>query len=192
MSPSWRQAVEAELSDLITGLLAGLDEFPSVILPDQDTTTSSRNTLVKNSLQELLNIPPKLRLKDGHNHENSLEVLSYAENGSVKHIYSHINATFHASHLVLKSDKPPAIIGDTARCRWVPKTAVEEANISTGTMKVWNLLFSSAVVEKPSKMRQTKKVKPPAKPLEAAHPVEALVPTGKRRKGYQITISDSE
>jgi hypothetical protein len=114
------------------GLLAGLDEFPSVVMPDNESTPATRFEASTDLLSEVLVV--------------SDETLSAAEGnkkvlGSVKHIYSHINAMFYCTLLTFTSDKVPKIRKDMAhRAKWVDEAAVDDANISTGHVKVWTLV----------------------------------------------------
>lgn len=57
----------------------------------------------------------------------------------VQHIFSHINMTYHAQHLVFATDtnEPPA----PAAGFWLDKDAVEHANVGTGVKKVWAAVF---------------------------------------------------
>ena len=135
----------------MTGLLAGLDEFPSVIVEDAAPSLRSQASLAL--LHELLVLPADFELA------SSNLTSTVSDLGSIKHIYSHINATFHVSHVVLLSNEgvPPKIRkGARERCRWVSRAEVESANISTGAVKVWSLVKSgvkAAKVKAPSKRK---------------------------------------
>lgn len=134
-----------------TGLLAGLDEFPSVIVEGASPSLRAQASLAL--LHELLVLPPDVQLA------SSTSTCMVSDLGSIKHIYSHITATFHVSHVVLSSDDsegaPPKIRkGARERCRWASRAEVESANISTGAVKVWSLVKSGV---------KTIKVKAPSK-----------------------------
>lgn len=120
------------------GLLAGLDEFPNVIMPDGESDEDSR---LEASLELLGRV---LRLSAEHLKE--INDGAKKEVGSVKHIYSHINAMFYSRLLDLPGEKtPPRVHSDwRARARWVDEVEVDDANISTGHVKVWTLVNSEA------------------------------------------------
>lgn len=120
------------MSCVITGLLAGLDEFPSVVMPDNDSTAASRLEASLEKLEEILSISSETL------QSASKTRLTYHD--SIRHIYSHINATFHCTELILETDTnaPPKIRSDMrTRAKWVDVAEVDNANISTGHVKVW-------------------------------------------------------
>lgn len=116
-----------------SGLLAGLDEFPSVVMPESASTLSERSLKSEELLKELLHLPETFSLDSSRDYI-TCEVTSFKDFGSIKHIYSHINATFHCRHLVISAISPPRIRGSHDRCRWATKAEIEKANISTGTI----------------------------------------------------------
>ena len=130
------------------GLLAGLDEFPSVILPE--ASASSHMAGSTDYLNELLDLPHDFSLESAKEYPN-LTVLKVADLGSVRHIYSHINATFHCYHLKLSSCKPPRIKTSTSRCRFVDRPQIANANISTGAVKIWELVSGNDPKKKAKK-----------------------------------------
>lgn len=125
-------------------------------------TVDTRNKASLALLQELLLLPKDFAIGQSAPADapsgQGLPVSSSSDLGSVKHIYSHINATFHVWHLVIVGSPPPTDDDDgdgddgpttppprirkkaKERCRWVPRSEVEQANISTGAAKVWALV----------------------------------------------------
>jgi A/G-specific adenine glycosylase len=133
-----------------TGLLAGLDEFPSVVMPEDSLSSSARLSSSVELLSELLVLPEDFHLKAVKDF-TAVSVTTTKELGSIKHIYSHINATFHCRHVVLTSGsvegegKPPRIRKENReRCKWISREDVDSANISTGAVKVWKLVTEGA------------------------------------------------
>ncbi|KAK9896938.1 DNA glycosylase [Cystobasidium minutum MCA 4210] len=119
------------------GLLAGLDEFPNVIMPDGESDIESRFEASLDLLQEVLSI------SDASIEEMKESPQARRESGSIKHIYSHINAMFHCRLLDIPAadDKAPRIRSEwKSRARWVDELEVDNANISTGHVKVWKLV----------------------------------------------------
>jgi len=122
-------------SELFPGLLAGLDEFPNVVMPDSESDAASRLDACLELLEEVLRIPE----------ETVKDALKNAEKemGSIKHIYSHINAMFHCRLVDLPGEKVPSIQAEwKSRAKWVDEVEVDNANISTGHGKIWTLVNS--------------------------------------------------
>jgi A/G-specific adenine glycosylase len=61
----------------------------------------------------------------------------------VQHIFSHINMTYHAHHLVLSCPQQPALAASAAAARavWLDSEQVEAANVGTGVKKVWAAVY---------------------------------------------------
>ena len=130
-----------------------------------------------------------------------LTVTDSSDLGSVKHIYSHINAMFHCRYLVVSSDKPPRIIADEGRCRWIGKSTVDTANISTGAVKIWDLVRGKQLKRKAKKSKSAKDVTPGAikqffkvKVPVTAEPevVDEASRLQRKRRKLVIVESDSE
>lgn len=122
--------------------------------PDEESDADSRLEAALELLRMVLSIP-KEQVDD------LLKVSPKArkETGSIKHIYSHINAMFHCRVLDVPGEKLPRIRSDwTARARWVDEADVDNANISTGHVKVWTLVNSEGG-SKPGKSGAPKKSK---------------------------------
>lgn len=60
--------------------------------------------------------------------------------GSIPHIFSHINMTYHVLHLVLKSSSCPPL---PSMGIWLDDAGVESANIGTGVKKVWAEVYGA-------------------------------------------------
>lgn len=130
----------------MAGLLAGLFEPLTTPIPSS-TTESRRLEISAKSLASMLGIST-----------DQLQpcTQSHTETGSMPHIFSHINMTYHIQHLVLDSaitaktinrdnndehNEPPTLHND--RATWLTDTEVEGANIGTGVKKVWKEVFGS-------------------------------------------------
>jgi A/G-specific adenine glycosylase len=72
--------------------------------------------------------------------------VSHTIHGSIPHIFSHINMTYHIHHLVLG---PTSAMGTRDRpvprdgAVWLDASQVEAANVGTGVEKVWAEVFGS-------------------------------------------------
>lgn len=102
-------------------------------MPDSESDVKSRFEASLDLLQEVLS------LSDAQVEELQSNPKAKREVDSIKHIYSHINAMFHCRMLDLPGDKsPPRIRSEwKSRARWVNEGEVDNANISTGHVKVW-------------------------------------------------------
>jgi A/G-specific adenine glycosylase len=67
---------------------------------------------------------------------------SHRDIGSIPHIFSHINMTYHIQHLVIESTDPPPNTTDP-RAVWLDDEGVEHANVGTGVKKVWAEVFGA-------------------------------------------------
>jgi A/G-specific adenine glycosylase len=183
------------------GLLAGLDEFPSAVMPDSESSPTDRLAQSLELLNELLVLPKSFVLKPLREY-TALSVTGTTDLGSIKHIYSHINATFHCRHLKLSSEKPPRIQAEKGRCRWVEKSAIASANISTGAVKIWDLVNGKEVKGKTKKKlakEETVKIdikqfltRKPASSQENAIESSAEQPEETPRKKRKLVIIESD
>lgn len=136
----------------ISGLLAGLYEFPSFTLPI--TTTPSGPLPLPKLLTHLRTLLPRRLLKDPTH--KPLE--------STFHQYSHISMTYHVSHLVIsppdaeegeEEQEPPEV----ERGTWVVgKAGVEGLSMGTGGKKCWQLLVGTGKGKAAPKRRAKKAV----------------------------------
>lgn len=109
-------------------------------MPDSESDVKSRFEASLELLQEVLSLP------DAQVEDLQGSLKAKKEVDSIKHIYSHINAIFHCRMLDLPSDdkSPPRIrSGWKSRARWVDEGEVDNANISTGHVKVWKSVNGS-------------------------------------------------
>jgi A/G-specific adenine glycosylase len=92
------------------------------------------------------------------------DITSHRDIGSIPHIFSHINMTYHIQHLIIESQKPPADTTD-GRAVWLDEQGVEHANVGTGVKKVWAEVFGSwGSFEVGASGQKDKKVKAKPKP----------------------------
>nr|XP_031857823.1 uncharacterized protein CI109_006766 [Kwoniella shandongensis]KAA5524895.1 hypothetical protein CI109_006766 [Kwoniella shandongensis] len=66
--------------------------------------------------------------------------------GSIPHIFSHINMTYHIYHFIITSpsDSPPPIKNKApSQTLWLDEPRVESANIGTGVKKVWTEIYGA-------------------------------------------------
>ena len=99
-------------------------------MPEDESTTAEGAAQTASLLCELLRLP------------DDFDTSASRDLGSIKHIYSHINATFRVHHLRFLADVLPLIKAKKGRCRWIAKNEVQHANISTGSAKIWSLVMS--------------------------------------------------
>ena len=99
-------------------------------MPEDESTSAERAAASTSLLREVLRLP------------DDFDFNASRDLGIIKHIYSHINATFHVHHLRLSMDVLPSFKAHKGRCRWIAKNEVENANISTGSAKIWTLVTS--------------------------------------------------
>ncbi|CAN8103870.1 unnamed protein product [Discula destructiva] len=117
------------------GLLAGMWEFPSDILPDSNNSTAAAR---KTRARDLVN---GLFAPDGCSAD-----MEYAgELGSVPWVFSHLKLTMHVHVFELTSpDEVPLAGTGPHRRRWASATAVEAETMGTGMRQCWRLVAESA------------------------------------------------
>ncbi|ETS79482.1 hypothetical protein PFICI_09335 [Pestalotiopsis fici W106-1] len=104
------------------GLLAGLWEFPSLLLPEaKETTTKSRKETATKFVHELV----------------GNEVKHVGELGSIPWLFSHIKLTMHV-HLFVLSDEKSADAELGKRSRW--SDDVDSESMGTGMRKCWTMI----------------------------------------------------
>lgn len=102
-------------------------------MPDGESDEDSRLEASLELLGEVLRLGERLA--------DEVPKSAKKELGSIKHIYSHINAMFYCRLLDLPGEKAPRIQAEwKARAKWVDEVEVDNANISTGHGKVWTLV----------------------------------------------------
>lgn len=124
----------------LAGLLAGLFEPPTTPIPTE-SPSASRLEVSMSTVARLLAVRPT---------DLACSTSSHVSCGSVPHIFSHINMTYHVQHLILTSDTPPPT-PDDPRAVWLDDEAVEHANVGTGVKKVWAEVFGAWGNLEPSK-----------------------------------------
>jgi A/G-specific adenine glycosylase len=112
-------------AELTLGLLAGLFQPPTTPIP-ADTDPASRLSAAIATVSALID-QPKLETVSSHRHI-----------GSIPHIFSHINMTYHITHLTITTATLPA-----TTALWLDGAGVESANVGTGVKKVWSEIYSS-------------------------------------------------
>jgi A/G-specific adenine glycosylase len=111
------------------GLLAGLWELPSSIIPEPTKTTAqSRKKLAQSFVTGLLK-PLKGKAKLQH----------VGELDSVPWLFSHIKLTMHVHMFVLEEGHDEA----PASARWETSEEIEEESMGTGMRKCWALVKES-------------------------------------------------
>ncbi|ORY65221.1 DNA glycosylase [Pseudomassariella vexata] len=113
------------------GLLAGLWEFPSYILPEPGKGT------------------PKTRKRDAKQYVSSLDAGAFdgklkhlSELGSVPWLFSHIKLTMHVHLFELDNANVEESFGSDSRSRWTD--TVGEESMGTGMRKCWDLVREAA------------------------------------------------
>lgn len=153
----------------ITGLLAGLFDFPSLDLsPESESTSQIRTKQITNLLSSLLvdKIPSASTSSSKPAVETPLTVSMRKELASVTQVYSHQKRQYHIQRLVLSSPSlpllkpslPPSSSSSSAkgkdkattkeedfshslpgRGKWVDELNVLESNIGGAMIKVWEV-----------------------------------------------------
>lgn len=114
-----------------SGLLAGLFEpLTTPITSGSDPAKRYETTL--NALSVILGATTS---------EISEIITTSREVGSIPHIFSHINMTYHIIHLVITSSASSPLIPVSGI--WLDEVEVESANIGTGVKKVWAEIYGS-------------------------------------------------
>nr|WHS04685.1 ELOVL fatty acid elongase 8b [Eleutheronema rhadinum] len=106
------------------GLLAGLWEFPSLLLEEENTEMKQKRALCAEIS----------RILGTHLTENLFQFV-----GEVVHIFSHINQTYVVHRVRLKDGDTRT---QTENTQWLTKAALQEAAVSTGVKKILKLYDS--------------------------------------------------
>ncbi|XP_019752255.1 adenine DNA glycosylase [Hippocampus comes] len=112
------------------GLLAGLWEFPSLLLEEEERSEKKHKTALCTHLGKHLRAP--------------LIDCSLQYVGEVLHIFSHIHQIYMVYALHLGDAEAPPPTGDL---RWISRPALQEAAVSTGVKKIVKL-YESASLQK--------------------------------------------
>ncbi|ORY32556.1 DNA glycosylase [Naematelia encephala] len=116
------------------GLLAGLFEPPTTPVA-ASVSAEERLDASLATLSDLLDVSSTDLRKD----------ITPRYIGSIPHIFSHINMTYHIQHLVITTTTPPPISasGQERNAVWLDESGVEHANVGTGVKKVWAEVYGS-------------------------------------------------
>ncbi|XP_045905032.1 adenine DNA glycosylase isoform X1 [Micropterus dolomieu] len=106
------------------GLLAGLWEFPSLVLEEKNTEMKQKQALCA-EISRILGTPLTESL------------LQYV--GEVVHIFSHIHQTYAVHSVCLKDGDTQT---QTENVQWLTRSALQEAAVSTGVKKIMKLCDS--------------------------------------------------
>lgn len=117
----------AQLTWCAVGLLAGLWELPSHVLPVLGTgSTASRRRIAREFVAGLF------QPTDGKRQAN---VKYIGDLGSVPWVFSHLKLTMHVHSFEIE-DSPAAIVL-AERTRWADRASVEEETMGTGMRHCW-------------------------------------------------------
>lgn len=132
------------------GLLAGLEEFPSVTLPSaiSESTSATSPTLLK-FLKALLPT-------------SSSQTRSHTQHSTVPHIFSHISMSYHCSRLLITAPDPPPKV---PRGTWRTSEGIDASSMGTGGFKCWDVVQG---IEPASKGKGKGKAKPAKRKSAAA------------------------
>lgn len=119
------------------GLLAGLWELPSQILPVSGggSTAASRRRTAREFVAGL--VGPK----DGRGKANNIKYLG--DLGSVPWVFSHLKLTMHV-HSFQVDDGAGDVVVAADRTRWADATGVEEETMGTGMRHCWKRVVAPA------------------------------------------------
>ncbi|XP_028299804.1 adenine DNA glycosylase [Gouania willdenowi] len=124
------------------GLLAGLWEFPSLLL-DEGTSERKQKMALSDEVSRILGT----HLSD--------TLLQYV--GEVVHVFSHIHQTYVVYSMCLKEADAHSHTGNT---QWLSHRALQEAAVSTGQKKILKL-FNSVDTRKEKCLKEKNKKKSP-------------------------------
>lgn len=115
------------------GLLAGLWELPSHILPESEggSTAASRRRAAREFVAGLVG------RKDGRGKAN---IKYLGDLGSVPWVFSHLKLTMHVHSFQV--DDGPGVVVVADRTRWADATGVEEETMGTGMRHCWKRVVS--------------------------------------------------
>ncbi|XP_078657921.1 adenine DNA glycosylase-like isoform X1 [Branchiostoma floridae x Branchiostoma belcheri] len=119
-----------------TGLLAGLWEFPSVQL-GSDGQSETRKSLIDSYLKETLGLTFE-------------DVEKRTHVGEVVHIFSHIHQTYIVETFDVEHDGQDGVTGnkEAPPCRWVTRSELQGAALSTAMRKVFKAYEASVSASK--------------------------------------------
>ncbi|KAF7730421.1 hypothetical protein EC973_002228 [Apophysomyces ossiformis] len=110
-----------------TGLLAGLWEFPSLELADEETTYKQRSEKAASFIRERY----KIDLDD-------TEQLERHDLGNVVHLFSHIRKVYHAEWISYRSSRIDDV--EDKSVKWVTLEELKKSPIPTGLKKALKIL----------------------------------------------------
>ncbi|KAL6839805.1 hypothetical protein ACP4OV_030493 [Aristida adscensionis] len=116
------------------GLLAGLWEFPLVLIDERKTDLQNRRKEMEKYLKQLVGIDT--RQKTG--------VILREDIGEYVHIFSHIRLTMYVELMILKlkedADQLCTKGQDTTKLKFVSEASVESMGLTSGIRKVYNMV----------------------------------------------------
>lgn len=121
------------------GLLAGMWEFPSDILPDSnDSSKAARKSRARTFVTGLFKSDPT-------SDATAAMELEYAgELGSVPWVFSHLKLTMHVHLFQLHDSDEVPLAGGNHPSRWATPDAVEGETMGTGMRQCWKLIAASS------------------------------------------------
>jgi len=122
-----------------TGLLAGLWEFPSILLVPPNDNEKGSCEAIKNHLINSLSAKRETQVKF---------------KGEVVHIFSHIHQTYVVSSVEISEDTADDLMSDSQPWKWLTRQEFMESAISTAMKKVLKFLDSC---DHPSQFKGTKR-----------------------------------
>ncbi|PSR75480.1 DNA glycosylase [Coniella lustricola] len=125
-----------------TGLLAGMWEFPSHILPEMnDSTPTARKRIAREFAASLFRQDDDDSATAAVSQEQLRHNLVYhGELGTVPWVFSHLKLRMHVQLFTL-SDVPKTFPATSSvKCRWASSEAVEGETMGTGMRKCWKLV----------------------------------------------------
>lgn len=129
-----RISSEQSIDSYNSGLLAGLFEPPTTPV-SSDSTADERYEVALVSLSTILDVPS----------DTLTAAAKRKDIGSIPHIFSHIDMTYHIVHVRLDLPALPSLttIGTERSAVWLDEAGVEHANVGTGVKKVWAEVYGA-------------------------------------------------
>lgn len=125
----------------LPGLLAGMWEFPSEILPDSNSSTAGQR---KKLARELVTGLFQAETAPGKANMQRVDLGYVGELGSVPWTFSHLKLTMHVHLFELNSRQDTALAENARPRRWATAEAVEAETMGTGMRQCWKLVAEAA------------------------------------------------
>lgn len=127
------------------GMLAGLWELPSLILPStNDSEAEARKVKAMSYVESLVGSPGGVKAVKGKRKRDRPSLRQVADLGSVPWLFSHLKLTMHVQLFEVDGGVEADTEPDDAQSRWASADEVEQQSMGTGMRKCWALVQEHA------------------------------------------------